>query len=137
LVEASHEAYSKYVSGEATPQLFIYQKYKMVKHGLDKAILDILLKKTNSLTDPFTNFLSPAFEALDHKTQELIVQELILYLNDFYEFSEKERIDFYYIKNKIQKLKKIQNIHIEILRKLESLIENKLIFDCLTTHLKI
>ncbi len=109
----------------------------MVKHGLDKAILDILLKKTNSLTDPFTNFLSPAFEALDHKTQELIVQELILYLNDFYEFSEKERIDFYYIKNKIQKLKKIQNIHIEILRKLESLIENKLIFDCLTTHLKI
>jgi hypothetical protein len=27
LVEASHEAYSKYVSGDATPQLFIYQKY--------------------------------------------------------------------------------------------------------------
>jgi hypothetical protein len=30
LVEASHEAYSKYVSGEATPQLFIYQKYTIV-----------------------------------------------------------------------------------------------------------
>ncbi len=109
----------------------------MVKHGLDKAILDILLKKINSLTDPFTKFLSPAFEVLDHKTQELIVQELILYLNDFYEFSEKERIDFCYIKNKIQKLQKLQKIPLEILSKLENLIENKLIFDCLTTHLKI